>query len=331
MKLLVVRLGSLGDIVHAVPAVAALRQGRPEAEVHWLVDVRHREVLGLVEGITRIVTVRSSVGGWLAAASTMRQERYDVALDFQGLVKSAALARLSGAARVAGFERRALREPAAARFYTETVAARDGGHVIEKNLALLRALNVAAAAPGEFTFSIPPSPIVDRVRALTGRRFAMVNPGAAWPNKRWAPARFGALAAAIRRRFDLSSIVIWGPGEREAADRVVAASCGAAALAPETTVPDLFAIAQAATLMVSGDTGPLHIAAAMGTPIVGIYGPTDPGRNGPWLAEDVCVSRFSACDCHHLRQCRRADRCLDDIQVAEVMRAVEQRLAGAAT
>ena len=67
----------------------------------------------------------------------------------------------------------------------------------------------------------------------------------------------------------------------------------------------------------------------MGTPIVGIYGPTDPGRNGPWFAEDVCVSRFSACDCHHLRRCRRADWCLDDIQVAEVMRAVEQRLAGA--
>jgi heptosyltransferase I len=329
MRLLFVRLGSLGDIVHAAPAVAAVRHARPDAEIDWLVDVRQREVLDLVEGVARVVPVRSSAAGWLAARRALREVRYDAALDFQGLLKSAALAWLSNAPRRVGFDRAALRERGASFCYTETVSPPAGGHIIDKNLALLRAVGIDATAPGEFPFRVPPSRTLERVHALTGSRFAIVNPGAAWPNKRWHPDRFGGLAAAIRSRFDLPSIVIWGPGERDLADRVVAASCGAAALAPATSIADLFAIAGAAALMVSGDTGPLHIAAAMGTPIVGIYGPTDPRRNGPWLPRDVCVSRFVHCECHHLRRCRRSTWCLEDVQVAELMDAVERRLSGA--
>jgi heptosyltransferase-1 len=157
----------------------------------------------------------------------------------------------------------------------------------------------------------------------------MVNPGAAWPNKRWHPERFGAVARAIRDRHALRSVVIWGPGERELADRVVAASHGAAFAAPPTSIADLFAISGAASLMVSGDTGPLHIAAAYGTPIVGVYGPTDPARNGPWSADDVCVSRFEACGCHHLRRCVRERWCLEEVHADEVIDAIDRRLAPA--
>ena len=119
--------------------------------------------------------------------------------------------------------------------------------------------------------------------------FVVLNPGAAWPNKRWPPDRFGAVARWLRRVHGLSSVVTWGPGDETMAAAVVAGSAGAACLAPPTSIADLIAIVREAALMVSGDTGPMHLAAAVGTPIVGIYGPTDAARNGPWSVDDVTV------------------------------------------
>jgi ADP-heptose:LPS heptosyltransferase len=129
----------------------------------------------------------------------------------------------------------------------------------------------------------------------------------------------------------LRSVVIWGPGERDLAQEVVAAASGAAVLSPPTSIADLVALARGAAIMVSGDTGPTHIAAAVGTPLVGIYGPTRPERNGPWRAADVTVSRADVCECHHLRRCRRETMCLMDITAAEVLDAVERRLAAEPT
>jgi lipopolysaccharide heptosyltransferase I len=330
MKLLFVRLGSLGDIIHTVPAVAAVGGAFPQASINWLVDVRQLEVLELVEGIDRIHPLRPDAGGWISAVPALRRERFDVALDFQGLIKSALLARLAGAKRTIGFAKAALREPLAAAFYTETCRPAEKGHVIEKNLSLLSALNVKQPAAPSFRFAARPSAALQQVVARTGGRFALVNPGAAWPNKRWPPDRFGAVAAEIRRLHGLSSIVLWGPGERELADAVVARSAGAATAAPPTSIADLFALCGAASLMLSGDTGPLHIGAAVGTPLVGLFGPTDARRNGPWSASDVSVSRFLACGCHHQRRCTQPAWCLNEIEVAEVMEAVGRRLAGAA-
>ena len=329
MKILIVRLGSLGDIIHTVPAVAAIRGARPQAEIHWVVDLRHLDLLELVEGVHRIHPLKATAAGWLSIAGPLRREKFDVVLDFQGLIKSATLARLSGARRVVGFAKHALRESAASSFYSETISAPAGGHVIDKNLLLLRAIDILHPAAPSFPFRRVASAALQHARTRTGGRFAIVNPGAAWPNKRWHPERFGSLAARMQARHALPSIVIWGPGERELADRVAAASQGAAFVAPATSIADLFALCSETALMVSGDTGPLHIAAAMRAPIVGIYGPTDPARNGPWSQDDVCVSRFAACGCHHLRKCTQAQWCLEDVQVDEVARAVERRMAGA--
>ena len=328
MKLLFVRLGSLGDIIHTVPAVAAVRGALPQATIHWLVDSRHLDVLELIQGVDRVHVLRSDPAGWISAIPALRRERFDAALDFQGLVKSALLARLSGARRTVGFAKSALREPVGGMFYSETVLPNDAGHVIAKNLSLLSALNVRQPAEPSFRFASKTSAAEQQVRLRTGGRFAIVNPGAAWPNKRWPPERFGALAADIQRRHGLASIVIWGPGERELAEKVVATSGGAASLAPPTSIADLFALSATAALMVSGDTGPMHIAAASGTPIVGLFGPTDPRRNGPWSARDVSVSRFPACGCHHQRRCTQARWCLEDVPVEEVASAVDRRLAG---
>lgn len=329
MKLLFVRLGSLGDIIHTVPAVSAVKRHDPAAEIHWFADPRHLELLDLVEGVSRVIPVKPSAAGWLTASGAARNESYDAAIDFQGLLKSAALARLSGAKRVIGFHSEALREGAASFLYKEVTPVPPVAHVIRKNLALLDAIGVTARGI-EFRFAERPSAAARRVRTALGERYAIINPGAAWPNKQWPPARFGAVAHFLRRTFDLPSVVLWGPGEQPLAAAVVAASDGAAIEAPPTSIADLFAISRAAALLLSGDTGPLHVAAAVGTPIVGIYGPTDPARNGPWDPRDLCVSRFDACGCHHLRRCTRAAWCLEDISVEEVTSAVERRLAGAA-
>lgn len=328
---LVVRLGSLGDLVHTLPAVAALHRARPDVAIDWLVDRVHDAFLALVPMLaSRVVLERPTIGGWLDARRALRQRRYDAAIDFQGLLKSAALARLSGASRVAGFDRASLREPAAAWFYTEQA---DGSarHVIDKNLALAARFG-AAGAPYEFPIGDVASRVADEV-AAAGTPFAILNCGAAWPNKRWPADRFGQLASWLRAQHGLRSIALWGPGEAEIAAEIARTSGGAASAAPQTTVPDLVALCRRAALVVSGDTGPTHIAAAVGAPVVAIFGPTDPQRNGPWDARDRVASRYAPCECHYERVCRRgADRaCLLDISVEEVRRLVDARLAGRAT
>ena len=139
--------------------------------------------------------------------------------------------------------------------------------------------------------------------------------------------RFGAVATAIAREFGLRSVVLWGPGEQPLAAAVATASAGAAEASPPTTITDLVVLARHAQLMVAGDTGPLHLAGAVGTPLVALFGPTRPERNGPWAPPDVTVSRVTSCSCVYRRQCRRTTPCIDDIGVNEVMAAVRQRLS----
>jgi heptosyltransferase-1 len=329
LNILIVRLGALGDVVHAIPAAAALRAAYPHARIDWLVDARHRPMLDLVTVIDRIVPIEArTLGGWIDAVRRTHQVRYDIAFDFQGLMKSAVLARASGATRVAGFSIWHLREKSARPFYSDTDGDEDrGDHVIGKNLRLLRVLGLEATHV-EFPLARAASPALDEVRRAVGHEpFALINPGAAWPNKRWPPARFGEAAAFLRDVRHMTPIVLWGPGEQPLAQTVVDASHGAAKLAPATEIADLVELSRAASLMVSGDTGPLHIAAAVGTPAVALYGPTNPHRNGPWSADDVTVSRFEGCDCHYERKCKRPDWCLETITVAEVTAAIQQRLA----
>lgn len=342
-KFLIVRLGALGDIVHAIPVAAALRRAFPGARIDWLVSAKHHEILDLVPVIDRRLVINDrggSAGGAtvFAAVRELRRTRYDAAIDLQGLIKSAAIARMSGARRVIGFSARHLRERLARPFYTEVHdpgggAIRDRAssrHVVHLNLGLLHALGLETVH-AEFPIDDAPSVVATSLREETGGRYALLNPGAAWPNKRWPPDRLAAVASALAERHALRSIVLWGPAERELAEAVVAAAPGAALLSPPTTITDLVALARGAAIMVSGDTGPTHIAAAVGTPLVGIYGPTRPERNGPWRPADLTVSRADSCECHHLRRCRRETMCLMDIGTAEVLDAVERRLAAEQT
>ena len=138
---------------------------------------------------------------------------------------------------------------------------------------------------------------------------------------------FAEVARGLAKRHQLPSIVLWGPGEQPLAQAVVDASDGSATLSPKTDVADLVSLIKAAALMISGDTGPMHIAGAVGTPVVGVFGPTNPARNGPWSDADLSASRFHACSCHYQRQCRIAGWCLLDISPREVLELVDRRLA----
>jgi heptosyltransferase-1 len=332
MNILIVRLGALGDIVHTIPAAAALRRAYPTARLDWLVEARHREMVDLVRVLDGVGTLEApTVGGWVRVVRDLRATPYDVALDFQGLMKSAVLARASGAQRVIGFSIWHLREKSARPFYSEVDERAAEHHVVHKNLHLLHTLGVESSTI-EFPLRTTESLAVDDVRReLRDAPFALVNPGAAWPNKRWPPDRFGAVTSFLRDVRGLRSLVLWGPGEAPLAHAVVEASNGAAILAPPTGVRDLLELSRAAALMVSGDTGPLHIAAAAGTPIVAVFGPTDPRRNGPFAPEDLMISRYEGCSCHYRRRCRSATWCLADVSVTEVTAAIQQRLSRIAT
>lgn len=346
-RFLLVRLGALGDIVHAIPVAAALRKAFPTARIDWLVSAKHRELLDLVPVIDRRLVINDRRGAGAArgeggaspwqAILDLRRARYDVAIDLQGLMKSALLARASGARRVVGFAPSYLRERLARLFYTHVYDPgshgvfdpRETRHVVAINLGLLEPLGVSAET-AEFPIERVESPVAKNLRERAGGRYALLNPGAAWPNKRWPPSRLGAIAAGLRERHGLMSVVLWGPGEEALAEEVVTTSQGAAVLSPKTTIADLVALARGAAVMVSGDTGPTHIAAAVGTPLVGLYGPTRPRRNGPWAPADITISRDTICQCHHLRRCRLETMCMMDIQVGEVASAIDRRLAAEA-
>ena len=271
----------------------------------------------------------------LAAIRELRRTRYDVVFDLQGLLKSAVLARLSGAPRVVGFSSQYLRERMARPFYTDVYDPGGGGmydphersHVVQMNLGLLTAIGLAPAAP---EFPIERDRHRDGARDARARgeplcaRQSRARPG---PTSAGRPRGTGQWHVPSTQRHGLKTIVSWGPGEEALAQEVVREGAGAALLSPRTSIADLVSLIRGAALMISGDTGPTHVAAALGTPIVGIYGPTRPSRNGPWAPGDITISRDAVCQCHHLRRCTRERMCLLDVETAEVLDAVERRLA----
>ena len=333
MKALLVRLSSIGDVVHTLPALAALHRHGWEAD--WLVEPASRVLLDGNPLLAQVVVAPSRKGfGWgkaLTTVRTLRAQRYDVALDFQGLWKSAAWARLSGAPRVVGWERGSRREPASLLLIGEPVERRGGGHVIDKNLELLRPLGIEAAGLREFP--LPPSAeAVARVDAglagVGGDGLVVLNPGGGWASKLWPAERFGELAKGLRA-LGLRPLVTWGPGEEGLADRVVAASAGAALRSFATTLLDFVEIARRARLVIAADTGPLHLACAVGTPVVALFGPTEPARNGPFAHADVVIRKMPACAPCYSRTCARHAGIMSGIGVAEVLAAAGRRLGAA--
>jgi ADP-heptose:LPS heptosyltransferase len=259
----------------------------------------------------------------------LRASAFDIALDFQGLLKSASIARLSGARRVFGYSRPGLREPVSALLLSKTIAVPRQTHVIRKALLLLQGA-LGIAEPAELSFPINTNAKHDaEARAASetsGGKYAILNPGGGWPTKLWSVERFGKLADLLWSNYGISSLVTHGPGEEKLAESVRESSVSGKAQPVSLSLKGFYSLARNAKLYVGGDTGPTHIAVAAGAPIVGLFGPTEWWRNGSPRPEDICVERTDIdcrVDCHR-RSCSKWI-CMD-IEVGQVMEAVERRL-----
>jgi heptosyltransferase I len=341
MRILIVKLGSIGDIVHTLPALAAIRKALPRAEISWVVERRASEILRDNPLLNRLIEVDTkALRRGLVSGETLRAPRqqlrqlrasaFDLAIDFQGLLKSASIARLSGARRVFGFSRDALREPASRVLISRAIPISKNSHVIRKNLTLAGgALGISISDDPtnlEFPIATGSAHQAEALNAAEGSDFAILNPGGGWPTKLWSAERFGRLADELWSHYRLHSLVTHGPGEAHLAEIVLQASESGKARAVNLSLKGFYELAKRAQVYVGGDTGPTHLAIAAGAPIVGLFGPTEWWRNGSLRSADICVERVDIdcrTDCHR-RACSKWI-CMD-IEMERVFQAVGQRL-----
>jgi heptosyltransferase-1 len=345
-RILVVRLGAMGDVLHALPAVTALRTLFPQAEIGWAIEERWAELLcsqpqsgisspcspqkPLVNTIHFVNTrtwrkspfcagTREAV---VRAVRELRQPHYDVAIDFQGAWKSVLVAMLSQSRIRLGF--RQPRERGASMFYHRAVIT-TGTHVIEQNVSLLSELSPVVPVPTHVP--LPKDEAreqwADEEIARRGlKEFAVINPGAGWGAKCWPAKRYAEVARGLAQQ-GICSIINFGPGEEDLAHAVEAAS-GGAAQALSCRIGELIAIMRRARLFVGGDTGPMHLAAALHVPVVGIFGPTNPARNGPYRTRSAVLRSPQSLTNHSHRA--TPDTTMLSIVAADVLTAARNLL-----
>jgi len=346
-RILVVRLSAMGDVIHGMPAIAALRRAKPDLEVGWLIEQRWSALLCSRE--TERMAPRSPLkpladsvhlanfSNWrrdLASLETWREMRasvgevramrYELTLDLQGAIRSALAARAAGTRVRVGSSQP--REAPASMFYTRAVDPA-GSHVVEQ------ALSIASAVAGQpLEYADPPFPLDpvheawadEFVAKLDSKPFAILNPGAGWSAKCWPAESFGMVARALAER-GLAVVVNHGPGEEQLADAVCESS-GGIAVPLKCSVGELIVLTRRAGLFIGGDTGPMHLAAALRVPVVALFGPTRPERNGPFATRSVVLrSPDSVDDSSHIN---RPDEGLTSIAPQSVIAAADQLLGG---
>jgi heptosyltransferase I len=347
-RILIVRLSAMGDVIHTLPAAQALRAAFPHAMIGWLIEERWAELLcapgtplrGPRSGGRPLVDWVHTVnlkawGKSLFSVSAIEQiarlwndvrsVHYDIAIDLQGAIRSAVLARWSRA-RIA-YGATEPRESPASLWYTRRVIAR-GTHVIEQNLSVVETVAQKELPTSNVEFPrdmAAEQRIGQRLSEISTENFAIVNPGAGWGAKRWPTERYGHVARALRD-CGLRTIVNYGPGEESLAREVESAS-GSAATAMQTSISELIALTRRAKLFIGGDTGPLHLAAALRVPVVAIFGPTDPARNGPYATRSIVLRNPESVTTHARNQ--RPDEAMLSISVDAVVDASYQLLKDA--
>jgi lipopolysaccharide heptosyltransferase I len=341
MKILIVKLSSIGDVVHTLPTLAAIRRALPHAEISWVVEksaaeiLRHNQFLNhLVEIDTKALRRGQKLGDVTLAARRqfrgLRASVFDIAIDFQGLLKSAAIAKISKAKRRFGFSRQNLREPASRIFLTDAVRVEKDLDVIRRSLRLAeKALHIPVPAD-DFEFPIfteekhrnEAAAMIEK----SGENFAILNPAGNWITKLWHAEKFGSLADRLWEENGLTSIVTTAPNEKELAEKVLRNSKSGKVFLAQPSLKGFYELAKSARVYVGGDTAPTHIAVAARAPVVGIFGPTEWWRNGSPNADDIGVERNDiACriDCNR-RTCSKWI-CMD-IDVETVLRAAQARV-----
>jgi lipopolysaccharide heptosyltransferase I len=341
MKILIVKLSSIGDVVHALPSLAAIRRALPDAEISWAVERGAAEILrgnklinNLIEIDTRslrsgkkIEEILINVGKQLRE---LRRFEFDEVLDFQGLLKSAAVAKLSKAKRIYGFSKQNLREPASRFLLTDTIEVERNSHIIVKNLTLAKEVLKISVPENDFEFPIftdeKHKEEATEITEKAGENFAILNPAGGWTTKLWHAENFGDLADRLWEENRLTSVVTTAPNEIELAQKVLQNSKSGKVLLAQPTLKGFYELAKKTKIYIGGDTAPTHLAVAAKAPIVGIFGPTEWRRNGSLNTDDICVDRNDIdcrVDCHR----RTCDNwiCMN-IEVETVLQATQKRL-----
>ncbi len=334
---LIIRLSSLGDIIHTLPAYSALRKKFSEARITWVVEEKGKEILDFVPGIDKTIAARTQ--GWpvhtrkfwreISRLKKEIKDRNQVTLDFQGLLKSGLLGFLSGAEKRIGFHRKNLREPQAAWFYTDKLEEiPETIHVIDKNLKLLTMVGIREdryefplVIPEELARSVKEK--LSRTGYRENKKLVVYNVGAAWKTKRWFADRWVRLIEVMKQE-DLFSLLLWGSEEERALAEEIHEQTRIP-LSPSFSLKEVMALVRQASLLVSGDTFALQAACALSRPVVGIFGPTNPRRNGPFRAQDKVAFHEIECSYCYRRACRDPE-CLKKIIPEEVAELCSQVL-----
>jgi heptosyltransferase I len=308
--ILVVRLGAMGDIIHALPAATALKLGQPAARLTWVVEPKWAPLLEQNPFVDRVLPFdRHSWEGLAAGRRALRDTSYRFAVDFQGLLKSALVAFVAAPGRIFGFDASQVRERAAALFYTHRISSA-AAHVVDRNLDLAAAAGAAATHPPVF-----PLPLGRPEGDLPAGDFILASPLAGWASKQWPLEHYRALAGRLALELGIP-LVLNGPA---------GAPWGqiAPAVAHYSALPGLIHATRRAAAVVGVDSGPLHLAAALAKPGVALFGPTDPARNGPY-GDSMRVMRSSAAETTYKRGTAIAEsmRQISPDEVFEALRAV---------
>ena len=305
-------------------------------EVAWAVEPPAAPLVATIRGLGQtFVLPKASAYDWndrFRIARTLRDYSPEVAIDAQGLWKSAFWTWLSGAPRRIGWMADHRREASSSVMLTETVACTpDDVHVIDQHHALLVGLGIDERGSRDFPFVLPREAIAmaAEYRGSSAHPLALISPGGGWENKLYPSELWGEVSQGLAA-MQVAPVVVWGPDEEELAGRVVEASFGTARKAPATSVLELSALAKDCRLFLAADTGPLHIAGAMGAPLVAVFGPTDPARNGPWSKDDEVVRRIPACAPCHKRSCDVHQDTMKKILPSAILEAAIRRLASSA-
>lgn len=330
--LLFIKPSSLGDIVHALPTLDALRSRFPQARITWLVKQEWAGFVQRVEGVDEICAVAPGLRGWFGKVPRLRAEGVDLAVDLQGLFRSGVMTRLSGAPVRLGFANAREGSPL---FYSHRVAVPSPDmHAVDRYLLVAEALGAPRPSVPRFRLSIPRTDdeavnlLFTRRGITSDRPWIAMNVSARWPTKRWPVASFAALIDRLQESGAGPVVLIGAPGERAVAEEVSGLTGRPPVSLVGHTMPDLLpALLRRAAVLVTNDSGPMHIAAAVGTPVVAFFGPTSPVRTGPYGAShQVLRAADVACSPCFSRRCTNVSQleCLTAIAPSEAFRAVQQ-------
>lgn len=322
-KFLVVRLGSMGDIVHTFPAVAGLRESFPNSEIVWLTHPKWHALVAASCLANEVWTVDTR--NWTLLRETLlrvRRQEFAAAIDYQGLWKSAGIPFFARVPRRIGFSSHTIREAGVSSLYTDRVRVNAAMHLCEQN----GELSVRAGATrgtGNVNLVVAPEDeqsVKARLSEQGMGEYLVLSPGGGWRSKCWPAERFGLLALRAFQAFSLRSVINAGPGEEDLVAAVRAAAGEAKPVSHTGGLGQLMALLKNAKAVVAGDTGPLHLADALRVPVVAIFGPTAPTRNGPYWHSGV-VLRWEGAETTYKRSAD-PDESLLHITVDEVLNAL---------